>query len=119
LCFGILALVYFIPSIWIKNKKEKAVKKVLKESEKFNNIENYIQLKKYEFERLENLFIFLLGTYIILFLTFKVINLTTGFLYLMFGVIFVVLLGISIALNKHQKHLMKRLYEKKDSLMKR
>jgi len=119
LIFGILTLSYLIPYIFIKTRKNKGIKKILKESEKFKNVDNYIQIKRYEFEESEKITVFLLGISITLLLAIKITNFGWGGIsYFILGIGFIALFSILINLNTYYNHLMKELYKKKDLLEK-
>ena len=111
---GIIFLSYLIPLVFIKTQKRKAIKKFLEESNRYNQIENFIEIKKYGFEKDEKRSLFLIGLSLTLFLAFKINNLTGAMAYLILGVGFVGLLSTYINLSELHKEILRKIYEKKD-----
>jgi len=94
-----------------KNQRNKALKKIIKESKKYNNVLNFIEIKKYEFEKSDKGIFTILGFLLLLILTMKdffpAIYIITFLLFL-----FILLIHV-ITRNFHMK-IIEKLYKLKD-----
>jgi hypothetical protein len=116
LIIGIIIFSYLIPYIFIKFNKEKWKNKLISESKKFNNIQNFIDIKKYEFEKFDSIVIFILGVSITLFLAAKLSNLSSILTYILLVIGFFLSFSTFINLNRVQQDIIKKLYLLKDKL---
>jgi len=111
-----LALSYMIPYIFIKLKTQDGIGKIMEEAKTYNNIENIIEIKKFEISKNEKINFMILGIGFTLFIGFKVTNLLSATAYIFFSLCMIALLSLSINLSKYYNILIKELYDLKDKV---
>ena len=119
LIFGIIGMSYLIPYIFIKIRSKNAISKILKESTKYNNLENFIAIKKYEFENFDKSSIALLSFFVVLFLAAKITGFISIIIYIISSVGFVCLLSTYINFRKPREKVLELLYQRKDKQKKK
>ena len=112
----IMVLSYLIPYVFIKTRSKKAIKDILEKSNKYNEIQNFIDLKRYEFNSYEKSTIAILGIFIVLFLAINLTGIGSMIIYLTSAFIFIAILSTYINLRKLQGDILRLLYQKKDRI---
>jgi hypothetical protein len=111
---GIICLSYFIPYTFIRIKKFSFSNKILLESKKYKQLQNFIEIKKYEFEKFDKITIFLMTLSITLFLAAKLSNITSILAYFILTIGFISSLSTFININKVHQKIIRKLYYLKD-----
>lgn len=113
---GLLA--YFLPLIILRAVRRNGIKKILNESKNYKDIENFIQIKKYELDSFEKSFLTLLGIFISVFLIFKILNWMYAVLYIILGLIFIAGISFYVEIIKINNKIIRELYILKDKKLK-
>lgn len=92
------------------------VNKTSEKSKKYNNLDNFISIKKCEFEDFEKSIVTFLGFLLILFLAIKLTNTLNMIAYVLSGISFSFLLSIYVNFKKLKEATLELLYKNKDRL---
>lgn len=112
---GIIILELMIYGIlFSKGNTQKAIKSILKGSEEYNDIENFIQIKKHQFGSGEKSLGLFLGFIIVIILGMKITGLLSLIGFVLMGIILIPGVVIYRKLNELHSIIIRELYIEKD-----
>ncbi len=114
LILEIIILSCLFPYFIIKIYKSKLEKEVLSESKEYKDLQNFIEIKKYEFESNEKILILFVTISIALFVGVTITNLELAFAQLILAIGMFAGLSYYINVRRINQRIIKELYKLKD-----